>query len=72
MCGDVAITTIGAGKWKFTGMFTFMDHQFVFGKKGFVTAGLITYKVQLFRMYVGFMSTSTSSCAISEKNDRNL
>ena len=66
MCGDVTITTIGAGKWKFTGMFTFMDNQFVFSKKGFVTTSFITYKVQLFCVNVSFMSTPASSCTVSE------
>ena len=48
-------------------MFTFMDHQFVFGKKGFVTANLIAHKVQLLGMNVGLVSPPTRSCAVPEK-----
>ena len=52
-------------------MFTFMDHQFVFGKKGFVTANLIAHKVQLLGMNVGLVSPPTRSCAVPEKRKEN-
>ena len=44
-----------------------MDHQFVFGKKGFVTANLIAHKVQLLGMNVGLVSPPTRSCAVPNK-----